>query len=269
VQVPDGSWKQYQFLHDKGMTMSVEDALRTPGALVFGFSSDPLASSDRPARAYVAISLGNGKVLDVSERSGEVREMDPGGFYTYAAAIPQMMEDLDSDGDGMPDVDERVLGNNPFDGSDGPAAGSTPGGDTTGDTPTPSDSSDDGSGSGSGSATDPTTDPGTAHTPDPVLDGPVLDGPVLDGPVTHPYQVDPSLPVPDASAPDGTAPDATVPDPAGDTTVPDAAPVDPPVTDPTLPDPAAPDPMASDPMADTGFSSDPVVTDDTDALTEA
>jgi hypothetical protein len=87
--MPDGSWNQYRYLHEQGATVSVDEALHTKGALVFGFSSDPLESSDRPARAYVGISLGNGKVLDVSERGGEVREMDPGDFYTYAAKIPE------------------------------------------------------------------------------------------------------------------------------------------------------------------------------------
>jgi hypothetical protein len=87
--MPDGSWNQYRFLHEQGASVPVDEALRTPGALVFGFSSDPLESDERPARAYVGISLGNGKVLDVSERGGEVREMDPGGFYSYGAKIPE------------------------------------------------------------------------------------------------------------------------------------------------------------------------------------
>jgi hypothetical protein len=80
---------------------------------MIGFSSDPLASPDRPARAYVAISLGNGKVLDVSERAGEVREMDPGNFYTHAAVIPEFAQNIDSDHDGMNDMDERAIGRDP------------------------------------------------------------------------------------------------------------------------------------------------------------
>ena len=140
IELPDGSWNQYRTLHEQGASISVDDALKTKGALVFGFSSDPLASPDRPARAYVGISLGNGKVLDVSERAGEVRELDPGKFYTHAALIPELIDDIptgpghpalydmlhpssplqrDSDGDGMLDVDERVLERDPFDPSDG------------------------------------------------------------------------------------------------------------------------------------------------------
>jgi hypothetical protein len=172
IELPDGSWNQYRTLHEQGAAISVDDALKTKGALVFGFSSDPLASPDRPARAYVGISLGNGKVLDVSERAGEVRELDPGSFYTHAALIPELIKDLptgpghpavdqmlsptsplqpDSDGDGMLDVDERVLERNPFDSSDGTQ------------TPTPND-----------------------------------DGTRQDGPVTSPRQVDPTLPSTDA-----------------------------------------------------------------------
>jgi hypothetical protein len=154
VEVPDGSWKQYQFLHDKGAAMSVEDALDTPGALVFGFSSDPLTTEGRPTRAYVAISLGNGKVLDVSERAGEVREMEPGGFFTHAAYIPGMAEDIDSDGDGMIDIDERVMGLNPNDPTD--------------------------FGSGSSTTVDPTDDPNHPNPPDTDGDGmPDVDEKVL------------------------------------------------------------------------------------------
>jgi len=87
--MPDGSWNQYRYLHDAGAAIPVDEALQTKGALVFGFSSDPLESTDRPARAYVGISLGNGKILDISERAGEVRVMDPGKYYSYGAKIPE------------------------------------------------------------------------------------------------------------------------------------------------------------------------------------
>lgn len=111
--MPDGSWNQYRFLHEKGGATSLEEALHTKGALVFGFSSDPLASPDRPARAYVAISMGDGQnVIDVSERGGEVRVMPHGGFYGYGAKIPQFHHPdemipppvaVDTNGDGILD----------------------------------------------------------------------------------------------------------------------------------------------------------------------
>jgi hypothetical protein len=112
--MPDGSWNQYRFLHERGGATSLEEALHTKGALVFGFSSDPLGSPDRPARAYVAISMGDGKnVIDVSERGGEVRVMPHGGFYGYGAKIPEFHTPdellpppgigIDTDGDGVLD----------------------------------------------------------------------------------------------------------------------------------------------------------------------
>ena len=75
--MPDGSWNQYRYLHEQGASVSVEEALHTKGALVFGFSSDPLDSTDRPARAYVGISLGNGKVLDVPNGAGKSARWTP------------------------------------------------------------------------------------------------------------------------------------------------------------------------------------------------
>jgi hypothetical protein len=112
VELPDGSWKQYRSLELAGHSISVEAAKGTKGALLFGFSSDPMASPDRPDRAFVAISLGNGKVLDVSERAGEVRELDAGTIFTHAATIPGIQPDAfeDTDGDGHPDLDEFLMG---------------------------------------------------------------------------------------------------------------------------------------------------------------
>jgi cell wall-associated NlpC family hydrolase len=115
VDLPDGSWMQYRSLALAGHDISVEQAKATKGALLFGFSSDPMASTDRPARAFVGISLGDGKVLDVSERAGEVRELDAGGFYTHAATIPGIEPDIwdDTDGDRHADSDEYLMGGDP------------------------------------------------------------------------------------------------------------------------------------------------------------
>ena len=168
IELPDGSWNQYRTLHEQGASISVDDALKTKGALVFGFSSDPLASPDRPARAYVGISLGNGKVLDVSERARRGARARPGQLLHARGAHPRAdrrhsrrVRDIprydmlhpssplqrDSDGDGMLDVDERVLERDPFDPSDG---------------------------------TETTTSPRD-------------DGMPQDGPITSPRQVDPTL----------------------------------------------------------------------------
>jgi hypothetical protein len=172
VEIPDGSWMQYRHLHEQGASISVDHALKTPGALVFGFSSDPLASTDRPARAYVGISLGDGRVIDVSERAGEVRVLGHGDYFTHAALVPEFIDHIpqrsgypavdqmlhptsrlqkDTDGDGMLDVDERVLERDPFDPSDA----------------------------------DPNESPAPDQSPAPATDE--------DGPVTSPRQVDPTL----------------------------------------------------------------------------
>lgn len=110
--MPDGTWKQYQFLHDQGATVSVEEALNTKGALVFGFTSDPLAQGTIPDGRYVAISMGDGKnVLEVSERTGQVRVVPHDGHYKYAATIPALHAPTgDLDGDGWSDQEELMAG---------------------------------------------------------------------------------------------------------------------------------------------------------------
>ena len=116
AELPDGSWKQFRALASAGNDIGVDAALGTKGALVFGFSSDPMASADRPDRAYVAISLGNGKVLEISERTGELVEIDAAGRnYTHAATIPEFHADAfdDTDQDGHHDIDEELVGGDP------------------------------------------------------------------------------------------------------------------------------------------------------------
>ena len=86
--VNDGSWLQYRQLNRQGGDMGVDDALRTPGALVFTFSSDPLASRDRPSSAGVAISLGNGQVITVTP-GGKVEVVDASTReFSHAAVMP-------------------------------------------------------------------------------------------------------------------------------------------------------------------------------------
>jgi hypothetical protein len=171
------------FSSNHNMTMQVQVHERSSAITVKYLDSEDQANGQTAtigyqtaggASATVRSITCNGKVLDVSERAGEVRELDPGSFYTHAALIPELIKDLptgpghpavdqmlsptsplqpDSDGDGMLDVDERVLERNPFDSSDGTQ------------TPTPND-----------------------------------DGTPQDGPVTSPRQVDPTLPSTDPDA---------------------------------------------------------------------
>jgi cell wall-associated NlpC family hydrolase len=57
VTIPDGAQAQYDALRTHGKTISVEDALRTPGALLF--HADP-----NGAIGHVAISLGDGRTIE-------------------------------------------------------------------------------------------------------------------------------------------------------------------------------------------------------------
>ncbi|HVJ98057.1 MAG TPA: NlpC/P60 family protein [Acidimicrobiia bacterium] len=61
ITIPDGATAQYLQLRDQGRTMSVEEALRTPGALLFHFGYEPKDLGDIPADGHVAISMGDGK----------------------------------------------------------------------------------------------------------------------------------------------------------------------------------------------------------------
>ena len=60
VTIPDGATAQYFYIRDHGDTMTVQQALHTPGALLFHFSHEPKNLGDIPADGHVAISLGDG-----------------------------------------------------------------------------------------------------------------------------------------------------------------------------------------------------------------
>jgi cell wall-associated NlpC family hydrolase len=140
VEITDGSWAQYLALQGQGSTMSVDDAVQTKGALLFSFSSEPTPGGGRPRSAHVAISLGDGRIVEAaSPRSGvKISPADPDRF-THAATIPGLATatptggmgtggttaaafanspaDLppptDSDGDGLTDEFEKLLGTDP------------------------------------------------------------------------------------------------------------------------------------------------------------
>ncbi|RSM74808.1 hypothetical protein DMH04_39490, partial [Kibdelosporangium aridum] len=90
VKVPDGSWLQYRDLAKSGTTMSVEQALKTPGALLFSFSSDPMTGG-RPSAAHVAISLGNGKTIEAKGTQYGVGSWEANTKrFQYAGYLPEM-----------------------------------------------------------------------------------------------------------------------------------------------------------------------------------
>ena len=137
VDLPDGSWLQYRTLAQQGGAMSVEQALKTPGALLFHFSSSP-TDGGRPGEAHVAISLGDGRTIEARNSRAGVGVFSAQGMrFNYAAAIPQFGTGtgavpttpdpsgglppippdygpaIDSDGDGIIDGRELALGTNP------------------------------------------------------------------------------------------------------------------------------------------------------------
>jgi hypothetical protein len=88
VEVADGSWLQYQQMQRQGGAMSVEQALRTPGALLFSFSSSP-DGAGRPSSAQVAISLGDGRTIEArNSRDGVGVFTASTQRFNYAAVIP-------------------------------------------------------------------------------------------------------------------------------------------------------------------------------------
>jgi len=88
--MPDGSWRQYAVLQQQGHGISAQDALHTPGALLFKFSSDPLKGI--PAERQVMISLGDGRVIDAS--GSEVRIVEAkASEFTHAAEVPAFAVD--------------------------------------------------------------------------------------------------------------------------------------------------------------------------------
>jgi len=88
VDVPDGSWLQYLHFKQQGATIPVEQALRTPGALLFSFSHEPTPGGARPSQAHVAISLGDGRTIEARGKSYGVNTFDAGDRFEYGAVIP-------------------------------------------------------------------------------------------------------------------------------------------------------------------------------------
>jgi cell wall-associated NlpC family hydrolase len=95
VTLPDGATAQYLYTRDHGTTMSVDEALRTPGALLFHFGHEPKNLGDIPADGHVAISMGDGKhTIEARGRKygTNVFEVTDSrkAFFNYAGIIPGM-----------------------------------------------------------------------------------------------------------------------------------------------------------------------------------
>ena len=88
VQMREGSWEQYLQLKDQGQLMSVEEALHTPGALLFSFSHEPKPGEGRPSKAHVAISLGDGRTIEAKGRKYGVGVFTATNRFQYAGRVP-------------------------------------------------------------------------------------------------------------------------------------------------------------------------------------
>jgi hypothetical protein len=137
--IPDGAAGQYRYLEQHHSTMSVEQALHTPGALLFHFESQPDPNgSGEPSVAHVAISLGDGiHTFEARNSSAGVGEFTATGMgFNFAGMIPQMagatispnvdalagydkidagshLWQIDSDHDGLSDGFELYIGTDP------------------------------------------------------------------------------------------------------------------------------------------------------------
>jgi cell wall-associated NlpC family hydrolase len=89
VTIPDGATAQYLSLRDQGATMSVAQALRTPGALLFHFSHEPKNLGDIPADGHVAISVGDGiHTIEAKGSKYGTGIFEAGNQFEYAGVIP-------------------------------------------------------------------------------------------------------------------------------------------------------------------------------------
>ncbi|MET0145835.1 MAG: NlpC/P60 family protein [Ilumatobacteraceae bacterium] len=99
VEVLDGSYNQHFQMIDEGATVSIEEAMNTPGALLFSFDPPPVRGGGRPAHAHVAISLGDGRTIEAQgSRTGILIANANADRWTNAAVIPEFKgQDVDID----------------------------------------------------------------------------------------------------------------------------------------------------------------------------
>jgi cell wall-associated NlpC family hydrolase len=91
VTIPDGAAHQYAWLKEQGATMTVQQALQTPGALLFHFASEPQPGlTGEPPVAHVAISLGNGLTIEAKGHAYGVGVFSANDRFNYAGMIPGM-----------------------------------------------------------------------------------------------------------------------------------------------------------------------------------
>ncbi len=99
VSLPDGSWLQYLQLQEQGAVIPVDQAVHTPGALLFSFDREPTAGGGRPGQAHVAISLGDGTTIEARGTRYGVGTWETGDRFQYAAVIPGLSDVPLADGE--------------------------------------------------------------------------------------------------------------------------------------------------------------------------
>jgi cell wall-associated NlpC family hydrolase len=130
IELPDGSWIQYMELKEQGLLIPVEEAINTPGAILFSFSSEPTAGGGRPSSAHVAISMGDGTTIEARGTKYGVGSWEAEGRFQYAAVLPgatgagtsvgldekdgEQPAGPDADGDGLSDFTEMSQGLDPW-----------------------------------------------------------------------------------------------------------------------------------------------------------
>ena len=88
ADIPGSSFEQYLDLKAKGLLIPVDEAMRTPGTLLFHFSDEPQPGGGRPDEAHVAMSLGDGETVEAqSEETGVIKD-EAAGRFEYAARLP-------------------------------------------------------------------------------------------------------------------------------------------------------------------------------------
>jgi cell wall-associated NlpC family hydrolase len=87
-KIPDGATAQYLHFKEKGLLIDPAKAKDTPGALLFSFDREPRPGDGRTPGAHVAISLGNGRVVEAANPRVGVRESNAGNRFEFAAVIP-------------------------------------------------------------------------------------------------------------------------------------------------------------------------------------
>jgi hypothetical protein len=89
--MPTGSWIQATHCHKRGTDATIDEAVKTRGALLFRFNADPFTSATRPSIAHVAFSLGDGTTMEAASKKVGVGVLmaDPvKRGWTHAALIP-------------------------------------------------------------------------------------------------------------------------------------------------------------------------------------